>query len=856
MPDMPFPSESYHPSSLPDHDREFIGGEDLTAFAQALDAPENVEAEPDATTSLSSTFITALNDWRPIRQRVRPRPGRTPSANRKDESREGFVYSLVKWPLLFSVGAWIVVLTVGYSLTRLYVWFYERIVAWRGPPERLRATLRSADTYHDWIRAATALDEHLGNDDWRQTDEYAYYDSATVKTVTQDIARARRQAEAAEHHRATGRPESGPVEALRAFVEGCVKANFAGTENAHLYSETYYGTKRLVQAFVDELERSLDFLLRTEQLSMSEKRTLFRQVQPNFGRTALCLSGGASYAYYHFGVVKALLDASLLPDVVTGTSGGALVAALVATRTDDELRRLLVPALASKITACQDDFRTWFRRFRHTGARFDALDWARHCSWFTRGSLTFREAYQRTGRILNVTCVPSDPYSPTILCNPQTSPDCVIWSAVLASAAVPGILSPVVLMTKRADGSLAPYSFGHKWKDGSLRTDIPLKALQLRLNVHFSIVSQVNPHVNLFVFSSRGQVGRPVTHRRGRGWRGGFLISALEQSIKLDLNKWLRVLRQLELLPRPLGQDWSQVLLQRFSGTITIWPKSRPSDMYYILSDPTPERLARMLRSGQLATFPKLKFISNRIKIERLLDQGRRMTRAAANGGLPGEHHPDLVEQGSGPDDRIPDRSWSTRPTLARRSSSSLSIMPLPASARTERSSQLDRRRPASPSSVVRRRRRWWPLSSSTTAVPTAIDLDEKHGDIGDVVHRRHRSHSSSSFSSSSSSSTSPPPSHSPSPSSSPLRRPNDNKYSSPRPASGRTHRSASVISEISRQSRVFLDDDDSSATSTDDDDDVDDEDGGMTMIDTESDEDHLDNATTGGPCAITTTND
>ena len=786
MPDTPFPSESYDPSSLPDHDREFIGGEDLTAFAQALNAPENVRVEPDATT----TFITALNDWRPIRQRVRPRPGRTPSAKRprpgrrgKDESREGFVYTLVKWPLLLAVGTWIVVLTVGYLLTRLYVWFYERSVTWRGPRERLRARLRSADTYDDWIRAAVNLDEHLGNDECRKTDVYADHDSATTKTVTQDMARARQQAEAAEDDRATGRPDSGPVETLRGFVEGCVKANFAGTENAHLYSETYYGTKRIVQAFLAELQQSLTFLQRTEQLSMSEKRTLFRQVQPNFGRTALCLSGGASYAYYHFGVVKALLDASLLPDVVTGTSGGALVAALVATRTDDELRRLLVPALASKINACQDDFRTWFRRFRRTGARFDALDWARRCSWFTRGSITFREAYQRTGRILNVTCVPSDPYSPTILCNIQTSPNCVIWSAVLASAAVPGILSPVVLMTKRADGSLAPYSFGHKWKDGSLRTDIPLKALQLRLNVHFSIVSQVNPHVNLFVFSSRGQVGRPVTHRRGRGWRGGFLISALEQSIKLDLNKWLRVLRHLELLPRPLGQDWSQVMLQRFSGTITIWPKSQLSDMYYVLSDPTPERLARMLRSGQLATFPKLKFISNRIKIERLLDEGRRMTRVAANGSLSGEHLPNLVEQGSGSEDRMVERSLSVQPTLTRRSSSSWSIMPLlPASARNGPLSEVDRRGPASPSSVARRPSRWWPLSS--TAVPSTttatINLDGKHGEIGEVVGRRHGSPSSPS---------------------SPLGH-RDDKRNPPRSPSRRTHGSASVISEISRQSR------------------------------------------------------
>jgi hypothetical protein len=33
--------------------------------------------------------------------------------------------------------------------------------------------------------------------------------------------------------------------------------------------------------------------------------------------------------------------------------------------------------------------------------------------------------------------------SPTILLNHLTAPNCIIWSAIIASAAVPGILNPV-----------------------------------------------------------------------------------------------------------------------------------------------------------------------------------------------------------------------------------------------------------------------------------------------------------------------------------------------------------------------------------------------------------------------------
>ncbi|CAI7590847.1 unnamed protein product [Penicillium manginii] len=603
-------SDPFDPVGLPDYDEDFIDPDDLRRFEQALNAPE---ASP----------LVALNDWRPINQRVRKTRGRRKNPKRsKDETREGVLYTVLKWPFLLTVFAWIAVLSFGYVLVRVYIFLYEQWVTWRGKRQRLRKDLSGQKNYADWLKSAQALDVHLGNETWKQTDEYAYYDHITIDKVVAQLKKARADTEWEAEHGRVSVNEIPAVEELRSLLEACVKNNFAGVENPRIYSEAYSGTKELVQEYIDEVHACIQLVLNSKQFDKEAKYQHFKHLDTNFGRTALCLSGGATFAYYHFGVVKALLDNGVLPELITGTSGGALVAGLVATRTDEELKQLLVPALAHRIRACHEGITTWVRRWWKTGARFDTLDWAKQCSWFCRGSTTFREAYERTGRILNVSCVPSDPHSPTILANYLTCPDCVIWSAVLASAAVPGILNPVVLMTKKRDGTLAPYSFGHKWKDGSLRTDIPIKALNLHFNVNFTIVSQVNPHVNLFFFSSRGTVGRPVTHRKGRGWRGGFLGTAIEQYIKLDLNKWLRVLRHLELLPRPLGQDWSEIWLQKFSGTITIWPKSIASDFYHILSDPTPERLARMIQTGQQSTFPKIQFIKNRLNIETAIMRG------------------------------------------------------------------------------------------------------------------------------------------------------------------------------------------------------------------------------------------
>ena len=137
-----------------------------------------------------------------------------------------------------------------------------------------------------------------------------------------------------------------------------------------------------------------------------------------------------------------------------------------------------------------------------------------------------------------------------------------------------------------------------------------------------------------------------MTHRKGRGWRGGFFGSLVTTWLLLELQKFLKISKHLELLPRPLGQDWSGIWLQNFEGNITIWPKTVASDFLYILSDPSPERLARMLLRGQQATFPKLLFIKNRMKIERQIQEGL----GKADVGTIGGQAP-ASEEGSNDDD-------------------------------------------------------------------------------------------------------------------------------------------------------------------------------------------------------------
>ena len=232
----------------------------------------------------SNMFISAKNDWAPVHEKVlgtgtgkrrkrdkkdaavsnsssirkrRRRPTALKSiigTRSKDETREGYLYSLLKWPFLLIVGAWILGLSIAYLATRSYIYLYEQFIAWRGKRERLRRAMRATGSYKDWVVAARQMDDFFGNGKWKEENEFAYYDCKTVRRVWEQLRKCRERAEREEGIGGEGGEgeKRRAVEDLKLLIEGCVKNNFVGVENPRLYSQTYYGTKNLVQNFVDE----------------------------------------------------------------------------------------------------------------------------------------------------------------------------------------------------------------------------------------------------------------------------------------------------------------------------------------------------------------------------------------------------------------------------------------------------------------------------------------------------------------------------------------------------------------------------------------------------------------------------
>lgn len=276
-----------------DNNEDQLNAHEVAAHAAAATADVSAPSQPNGLDQTSrgsssaaiaaqaprqrgSLFITAQNDWAPVHQKIvrtgtgatnakkrrtkkRPRPVR-PGRRTKDETREGYLYGLLKWPFLVFVGGWLLGLSAAYVMTRYYIWLYEYFISWRGRRERLRRNMRATGNYRDWLAAAKELDDFLGNTAWKEINAFAYYDYKTVRRVCESMKKSREAAEAVEKKLAEGAPvateerEDGEkaVEALRALLTACVKNNFVGVENPRLYSQTYYGTKNLVQNFIDE----------------------------------------------------------------------------------------------------------------------------------------------------------------------------------------------------------------------------------------------------------------------------------------------------------------------------------------------------------------------------------------------------------------------------------------------------------------------------------------------------------------------------------------------------------------------------------------------------------------------------
>ena len=181
----------------------------------------------------------------------------------------------------------------------------------------------AASSYSEWREAATLHDEASGAATWKQEDESKHFDFASIRRRLTNLRKLR---------------SSGDVAGVLFALNEGVHGNQGGMGRAALFESTKFGTKHLIEEYVDELVDSLKDIANVPEnlISWKDKHDFFQRASLCFGRSALMLSGAGSLGHFHAGVVKTLLEHNLLPDVISGSSAGSIFAAVLGTHTDAE----------------------------------------------------------------------------------------------------------------------------------------------------------------------------------------------------------------------------------------------------------------------------------------------------------------------------------------------------------------------------------------------------------------------------------------------------------------------------------------------------------------------------------------
>ncbi len=462
--------------------------------------------------------------------------------------------------------------------------------------KKYKKAMAEARSYDAWQDAALELDYLEGNVEWKETFASDLYNYELIYDRLTDLRNA--------HQR---RDHWSLIRSLR---EG-LHHDLGNMGNYRLYNRSHVGTKHLIEEYVNQVCDSLNYVCDQDMPEMPLKKKLdfFKDTAQSFGRPVLMLSGGATLGLFHLGVIKALWERGLLPQVITGSSIGALVAALVGTRTDAEMPSLFAPE-----NLCLNAWK-WLGPL--SGIRGQGLMDQRQleqCFRANLGELSFQEAYERSERSVNISVSPVAAHQKARLLNGYTSPYLLVWSAVLASCAVPMVFPPAQLMKKDRDGNLEPYMPKLRFVDGSVVSDLPNERLMHLYNVNFSIVSQTNPHIV------------PWLKTNAREEKGGIL--ALTKHVAKSefqfhgrmMFDYFRKRAKHEAMRQISGQAYN-IMAQRYGGDVTIAPRYRASDYLRLTSNPTPELLERLILEGERATWPRIAMIRTHSKISKTLER-------------------------------------------------------------------------------------------------------------------------------------------------------------------------------------------------------------------------------------------
>lgn len=536
---------------------------------------------------------------------------------------------------------------------------------------QLKDQQTTASTQDEWMDLAEQIDNIQGNDSWRTERKCPLYESDRIQARIDELVHLMRRRDIFD---------------LMFTLRGGIGRNHFGLLHEGLFSRAMAGSKLLIETYHNVVCAALDFVCdapvapNDEPIPNESRLAFFNETRHSYGRTAFLCSGGAALGFYHVGVVKALMKNGLMPRVLGGSSAGSIVTGIIATRTDEEcfkdffevegtdalghsgkiMTDFFRPVgYAAKmrngevikkepVLIKKEGFKRAFQLFfpltlrQLTSRIYDTLTGftrpkkilnhdTRHLETCLRaniGDFTFQEAFDRTGRILNITVSPQSRTDPPRLLNYLTSPHVLIWSAALASASLPGVFEPNRLMVKDADGTERYEStsgIATHFQDGSMEADLPMQQLSEMFNINHFIISQANPHAVMFGSYS---LNKSVwSHPLVTFFNG--VLRFLKNQLRGYLSNAFDLFGGRRIAPlwdtrRNMG---TQFFTQEYEGRdtdISLIPwqnhRSLTSAMFNLIKNPTPEEFREWVEAAERETWRYIPRIKSHCAEERTLD--------------------------------------------------------------------------------------------------------------------------------------------------------------------------------------------------------------------------------------------
>ena len=528
------------------------------------------------------------------------------------------------------------------SSNRLTCDEFQKVYSWwtkKKPRDAYLDGLKTAQTYEAWEEAAYKLDEVLGTDLWRQNATSRFYDYRLIYERLQAIIEAR---------------EDDDILTLVNLLRSGLVRNLGNITTPRLFNRAYAGTKLLIEDYITHVALAIEHVTAVPASqgydsgwTLQAKLDLLHDTRQAFGRSTLVLQGGAIFGLCHLGVVKALHLRGLLPRIITGTATGALIAALVAIHTEDELLDFLNgdgidlsafakqngedtkgPITISRTPSAAISLQTLNRRLRRYFRSGHFLDGnvLEECVRANVGDMTFEEAYARTRRVLNITVATSGRGGVPNLLNYLTAPNVLIWSAALASnASSTTLYSPVILKCKDETGAIVPWASDQEitfrsWRQASYSDtrDSPLSRIAELFNVNHFVVSQARPYVIPFLRSD-------LYHPNPRHGNTTRLITPFLRLVTMEIHHRFTQLDSLGLLPSAM----KRLLIDESipGASLTLVPSLTPSDFLRLLEKPTRESLDYWILRGERSVWPAVGTLKIRCAVEVELDRGYQLVR-------------------------------------------------------------------------------------------------------------------------------------------------------------------------------------------------------------------------------------